>query len=253
MNESKFSGMGNIYAKYRPSYPKDFVDFIYSDIGMTADSVIADIGSGTGILTRQLLERGSKVFAVEPNADMRAGAELDLGGFKNYVSINGTAENTTLDDSCVDFITAATAFHWFDRNAFKSECRRILKDGGKVIIVYNSRDEDSDFVKIFYEINRKYCPNFKGFTGSGVLLRHENTSFYNDFFTGEYIAKISDNDLAYNEQSFIGRCLSSSYALRENHENYSAYVAELKSLFQKYSINNVLIMPNVTHSYIGTV
>ena len=253
MNESKFDGKGSVYSKNRPSYPQEFIDFLYTDIGITADSVIADIGSGTGKLTRLLLERGSRVFAVEPNTDMRTSAESDLNGFDRFVSINSSAEITSLDDNSVDFITAATAFHWFDRQAFKIECKRILKNNGKVIIVYNSRDEESDLVKKFYEINEKYCPAFKGFTGSGTLLLPEKEGFYNDFFTGDYLIKIIGNDLVYNEQSFVERCLSSSYALRENAVNFSEYVKALKLFFQKHSKNNILIMPNITHSYIGLV
>jgi SAM-dependent methyltransferase len=253
MNEAKFSGMGTIYAKSRPSYPQEFIDYLYSDVGITADSVVADIGSGTGILTRQLLERGSKVFAVEPNADMRASADLYLGGFSKYVSVDGAAENTTLDGNSIDFVTVATAFHWFDRKAFQAECRRILKTGGKVVIVYNSRDEDSDFVKKLYEVSATYCPNFVNHPRSGALLRPEYAGFYRDFFADDYREKIINNDLIYDEQGFVGRSLSSSYAVKEDHPNYAAYVAALKALFQQHSKNDVLTMPNVTHSYVGTV
>ncbi|MCL2056968.1 MAG: class I SAM-dependent methyltransferase [Oscillospiraceae bacterium] len=253
MNTEKFSGKGAVYAESRPAYPQAFIDYLYTDIGITPDSIIADIGSGTGILTRQLLEKGSKVFAVESNADMRANAQSALSRFDNFTSVNGTAENTTLDGHSVDFVTVATAFHWFDRQTFKAECKRILKDGGKVIIVYNSRDEESSLVKKFYEVNREFCPKFKGFTGSGTLLRPENLGHYNTFFSGEYIVKIIDNNLTYDEQGFIGRSLSSSYAPKENDENYSAYVKALRLFFQEYSENGTLIMPNVTHSYIGKV
>ena len=253
MREAKFSGKGNIYSENRPSYPQAFIDFLYSDVGITANSVIADIGSGTGKLTRLLLEKGNKVFAVEPNADMRANAEMDLAGFGNFISINSFAENTTLADNSIDFITVATAFHWFDRQAFKSERKRILKKGGKVIIVYNSRDEDSDFVKKFYAVNRKYCPKFQGFTGSGSLLRPENAGHYSDFFAGEYIENIIGNDLVYDEQGFVGRSLSSSYALEEGDAQYASYVNALRQLFQENSRGGTVVMPNITHSYIGTV
>ena len=253
MNQSKFDGRGSSYAKGRPSYPQAFIDYLYADVGITPNSVIADIGSGTGKLTRLLLERGSRVFAVEPNAHMRASAEPDLARFDNFISIDSYAENTTLVAASVDFVTVATAFHWFDRQAFKMECRRILKEDGKVVIVYNSRDEESDLVKKFYEVNRRYCPGFQNFVGSGTMLRPGNAGRYNDFFTGDQMVKIIGNDLIYNEADFIARSLSSSYALRENDENFSEYVKELTAFFQKYSVNNVLVMPNITHSYTGKV
>ena len=78
MNETRFNGIGDIYAKYRPSYPQAFIEYLYSDVGINKDSIIADIGSGTGILTKQLLEVGNKVLAVEPSDGMRLVAEVDL-------------------------------------------------------------------------------------------------------------------------------------------------------------------------------
>ena len=253
MRNPDFDGKGSFYSNNRPSYPKEFVDYLYGEVGISADSVIADVGAGTGKLTRLLLERGSKVFAVEPNVDMRAFAEAELADFDNFVSVDSFAESTTLDDNSIDFVTVATAFHWFDRQAFRAECKRILRSGGKVIIVYNSRDEESDLVKRFYEVNEKYCPAFKGFKGSGTMLLPENAGRYNDFFTGGYSTKIIRNDLVYDEQSFIERSLSSSYALRESDANFSEYVNGLREFFQKHSRNGIMIMPNITHSDTGLV
>jgi len=111
MNEERFTGKADIYKKYRPSYPKELFDYLYSQVGFGKDSVIADIGSGTGIFSRLLLERGSKVCCVEPNGDMRQTAEKDLSQFENFVSVSGNDKNTGLQDKSVDFITAAQAFH----------------------------------------------------------------------------------------------------------------------------------------------
>lgn len=107
MNENKFDNMGTVYSKFRPSYPEKFIEYLYSKIALSKDSIIADIGSGTGILTKQLLEQGSRVFAVEPNDDMRKIADMTLGEFSGYVSVKATAENTAILPNCVDFITAA--------------------------------------------------------------------------------------------------------------------------------------------------
>lgn len=249
MNESKFDGMGKIYAQFRPAYPQEFIDYLYFGIGMNENSVIADVGSGTGILTRQLLEKGSKVFAVEPNSDMRMAAEKDLRRFIGFVSVNGSDQNTMLADKSVDYITAAQAFHWFDRVQFKIECGRILKPNGKVILVWNRRDETNELVRDNDAVNKKYCPNFKG--ASGGMRGAESEDDFKDFFAGDYETRIFRNDLNYDEQNFIGRNLSGSYALKESDGNYLDYVAELKSLFDKYSANGYLAMPNVTRSYAG--
>ncbi|MCL2079915.1 MAG: class I SAM-dependent methyltransferase [Oscillospiraceae bacterium] len=251
MNETKFNGMGSIYAKYRPPYPQEFINYLYSEVGIRKNSIIADIGSGTGILTKLLLKKGNKVFSVEPNDDMRIIAESDLIGYDNFVSVNATAESTTLDTHSIDFITVAQAFHWFDREKFKTECRRVLKPSGKVILVWNSRVFEAESVKEGDSINRKFCPNFKGF--SGGMRGAESEDDFNDFFADKCEKKVFQNDQPCDLDGFIGRNLSASYALKANDENYHSYIAEMTASFNKHAIDGKLIMPVVTKSYIGTV
>lgn len=251
MNESKFNGMGEVYSQFRPSYPPEFIDYLYTEIGLKSNSVIADIGSGTGKLTRQLLENGSTVYAVEPNNDMRKIAEDNLSSFENFISVNGTAEITTLPYSSVDFITVAQAFHWFDRKKFKQECKRILKTNGKIILVWNSRNIESCLVAENDEINRMYCPNFKGF--SNGMRGGTNEDDFNDFFAERCTMTVFNNPLSFDESSFIGRNISSSYAPKKDDPNYQNYIEALKALFNKYSENGTLIMPNKTNVFIGLV
>lgn len=251
MNENKFNGMGKIYSKYRPSYPFNFIDYLFTDVGISQSSIIADIGSGTGILTRQLLEKGSRVYGIEPNANMRVIAETNLKNFLGFTSVNGNAENTTIDDNSVDYITVAQAFHWFDRERFKKECQRILKPGGKVILVWNVRDNKNELVIENYEVNRKYCPNFKGF--SEGIYGKINKDDFSGFFKGKYETKVFLNNLIFDMDGFIGRNLSASYALKSNDAQYNNYVNELKRIYKKYSNKGQLIMPNLTRSYVGNV
>ena len=251
MNEEKFTGKADIYAKYRPTYPDSFIKYLYHDIGFNNNSVIADIGSGTGILTELLLKQGSTVYGIEPNEDMRKSAEITLSLYSNFHSVNATAEQTDRPDLSVNYITAAQAFHWFDRKRFKSECQRILCKNGLVVLVWNSRDNTSDLVKENDLINRKFCPNFKGFSGG---MRGESPEEYRDFFKNglcEY--KIFNHDLLFDEDGFIGRNMSASYAPRPTEYNYEPYVSALKQLFEKYNASGILCMPNLTRSYVGQV
>jgi SAM-dependent methyltransferase len=251
MNEDKFTGKAGIYAKYRPAYPDEFIEYLYTHVGLSKDSVIADIGSGTGILTRLLLRRGSVVYAVEPNEDMRGTAERALSQYQRLISVNAPAENTGLKDSGIDFITVAQAFHWFDRERFKSECRRILKAAGKVVLVWNTRDSSSGLVMENDAINQLHCPDFKGFSGG---MRGMEPEEYGDFFKDgicEY--KVFPNDLILDEAGFIGRNMSASYAPKTGAENYQPYIDALKRLFEKYSSAGTLRMPNLTRSYVGEV
>ena len=251
MNEERFSGKAEIYKKFRPSYPKELFDYLYSQAGFRKESVIADIGAGTGIFTRLLLERGSTVYAVEPNGDMRGTAEQDLAEYKKLKLIDAPAEKTGLADASVDFITVAQAFHWFDRDLFKSECQRILKPGGKVVLVWNERDYESEIVKKDYDIRKKYAADNKGIGRYGGF-RHDYLNFFAD---GIYEYKTFNNDLQFDKESFTGRNLSASYAPREEKdpEKYQGLVRELGEFFDEYSVNGILNYPHYTQSFAGNI
>lgn len=134
---ARFSNRVADYVKARPSYPSGVIDLLTRVAGGRA--TVADVGSGTGIFARLLLDAGHTVYAVEPNGPMREAAEAALGGHVGFRSIAAPAEATTLPAASVDLFTAAQAFHWFDRVAFRAECVRLLKPGGHVAIIWNSR------------------------------------------------------------------------------------------------------------------
>lgn len=161
----KFSGLANDYAIGRPAYANAFIDYLYTKYGFSEHSVIADIGSGTGKFAKQLLDRGSYVYCVEPNDDMRNTAIKELCEYEKFHAVKGTATETNLPVNTVDFITTAQAFHWFDVLAFKEECKRILKDNGMVFLIWNLRDMSSKVNQECFNVYTKYCPKFKGFSG----------------------------------------------------------------------------------------
>ena len=229
-----------------PSYAHEFIDCLYEKYGFHASSVIADIGLGTGKFAKLLLERGSFVFGVEPNADMRQIAEQQLRQYATIKILNGTDSATSLTDRSVDFITVAQAFHWFDPQAFQKECIRILRNDGKVVLVWNMRDSEHQFNKSNYEIFKKYCPNFYGFSG-GIKEDSKITTF----FSGPVHIEKFQNPLYFTKEKFIQRCLSASYSLKVGDANYDAYVDALARLFDQFAENDVLTLSNYTKAYIG--
>lgn len=247
-NTKKFNGISDVYAQARPNYSDRLFDYLKENFNINRDSVFADIGSGTGKFSEQLLQRGYKVFSVEPNNDMRDKAEKLLSKYDNFKSVNGTDANTNLQSNSVEYVIVAQAFHWFDKDLFKNECKRILKPNGKVIIVYNSRDGKSEFVAENAEICKKFCPGFKGF--SGGAKQEDIEKFFNNGCT---MVKF-ENNLTYDKDSFIKRMLSASYSLRDGDKNYNDYILELTNLFYKYSFDGKkVIMPNYTIAYIGNI
>lgn len=227
-----FTDKADIYAKYRPSYPNEYIEYLLSANELNENQIVADIGSGTGIFSRQLLESGLHVIGVEPNDDMRKMAEQSLSQYSRFQSIKATAEHTTLKENSVDLVTVAQAFHWFNKEAFKIECQRILKQKAHVALVWNSRDGTSPIIKENAEICQKTCPNFKGFSG-GI---EETPEMFNSFFKdGKYEFKEYQNDLLFDYEGFLGRNLSASYAPKKMTKS----IKTLFSCYQSYSKNTV--------------
>lgn len=247
-NTDKFSGKAEIYDKSRPNYATHLIEYLAKKF--STNITIADIGSGTGKFAKEFLKRGYKVFCVEPNKDMRILAEKILSDYNTFVSVNGTDINTTLADNSIDLITVAQAFHWFDVEGFKSECKRILKQNGIINIAYNHRVMGSDFVNENAEICKKLCTNFKGFNNKFSVEAMAKIDYLYD---NKYETLHFNNNLVYSKKLFIERMLSASYAPTEKDLSYNEYVTALENLFDKYSENNVLILPNETIAYIGTL
>jgi len=157
----RFSSRVENYIKYRPDYPPDILELLKGMCGLSGDSVIADIGSGTGILTELFLRNGNEVFGVEPNREMREAAERLLGKYPNFKSISGRAESTTLKVGSVDFITASQAFHWFDRKKARREFLRIIKPGGWTVLIWNERELVSPFARAYEHLLRTYATDYE--------------------------------------------------------------------------------------------
>ena len=252
INRERFTGKAEIYKKFRPAYPEKLFEYLYSQVGFNKASTIADIGAGTGIFTRLLLERGSTVYAVEPNEDMRRVAAQDLSGYKNFTAVDAPAENTGLETASVDFVTAAQAFHWFDRQLFKKECARILKPGGKVALVWDVRDYKTEIVKKDYDIREKYAVGDK----KGLASFDTPPLDLSDFFAdGIYDYKTFRNDLILNREAYIGMNLSRSYSPKEetDREKYQGFIKEMNGYFDEYNAGGILNFPHFTQSYAGGV
>ena len=153
---SRFSDRAGQYSLYRPEYPQAIIPFLEETIGLTPDTRIADVGSGTGIFSKLLLEAGYNVTSVEPNDKMREKAEAALAGYSGYRSVGGTAEETTLADHSVDLVTVAQAFHWFRPAETRREFERILRRPGHVLLVWNIQQSDNPFLEAYTELKETY-------------------------------------------------------------------------------------------------
>ena len=243
----RFSSRVEDYVRHRPGYPPQIIQLLKTECGLTSDSVIADVASGTGILTRMFLDHGNRVFAVEPNAEMRQAGERLLGRYPNFVSVNGTAEATTLEDHCVDFVTAAQAAHWFDRDRARREFVRILKPGGWCVLIWNERRTDSTpFLREYEKLLLTYGTDYKE-------VRHERTTANIDiFFTpSPFKSRVFEMRQEFDYAGFHGRLLSSSYIPQVGHANYAPMLKELGRIFDVYQVHGRVGLEYDTRVYYG--
>lgn len=247
-NKENFTGKASAYEDARPNYNKHLFHYLLEKEGITKDTVFADIGSGTGIFSENLLKMGNTVFAVEPNDDMRNISEKNLSKYPNFVSIKGNDANFNLPSSTIDYITVAQAFHWFDSTLFKKECTKVLTKKGKVILIWNSYDKENATIKELSQICKKFCPKFQGFS-AGIS---EDSDRIKNFFDNNYKFIHFENNLEFNKDKFIKRMISSSYSLTVNDIQYTEFIATLESYFDKHTtVNNTIIMPNETIAYLN--
>ena len=243
MNEQQFDRKGAVYQKGRPAYPPALLAQLQSAGLLAPADIAADVGAGTGIFSSQLADFVSRVYAVEPNDDMRAAMQAE----GRILPLRGSAEHIPLPDHSVDVITAAQAFHWFDPAAFRAECLRLLRPGGRVLLVWNLRDTDSPLIAESYALNRQYCPRFRGFSNG---LDFSGTAFL-DFFGGEYQQFSLDYPMLYDREAFLLRNLSSSFAPSPQEDGYAAYRAALEKLFDAYCQDGLVAYPYVTRCCAG--
>lgn len=229
----RFSNRVANYVKYRPDYPREIIGHLAENCGFTQDSVIADVGCGPGQSSRLFLENGNRVIGVEPNDAMRAAAKEFLGQFENFTVVNGTSESTTLPDASVDMIVAAQAFHWFELEETRREFNRILKPGGRVVLIWNERQLDTTPFLIEYEqLLLKYATDY-------TKVRHENVDALKlrEFFRAEYSSAIFENIQIHDFDGLRGRMFSASYMPSEAEAIACQLSDELLKLFAKHARN----------------
>jgi SAM-dependent methyltransferase len=242
----RFSNRVDNYVRYRPGYPAELIDLLRDECGLTKDSVITDIGSGTGKLSELFLKFGCRVFGVEPNKEMReAGERMNLS---NFTSVDATAEATTLPARSVDFITAAQAFHWFDHAKCRAEFLRILKPGGWTVIIWKDRRTDTtpflaDYERLLAEYGTDYAQASHRRTDKPEVIRA--------FFGIEPRFKKFSQAQHFDFEGIKGRLLSSSYAPEAGQPKHEEMLVELKRIFDARQKNGIVAFDYDTHVYYG--
>ena len=145
MKSTVFTQKAEDYALYRPQYSSEAIEALIDIVSLNSSWKVADIASGTGNVSINLVDKVKQVFAVEPEGAMRQQAEWLLNKHSSFKSIEATAENTTLEDKSIDLITLGQAFHWIDWTPALTEFNRILKPEGWIALLWNEYETTPEF------------------------------------------------------------------------------------------------------------
>jgi SAM-dependent methyltransferase len=241
----RFTGRSSDYKLYRPRYPDALYRYMLENTLIWRGCSVADVGSGTGIFARGLLDRGAVVFAVEPNQEMRQCAEADLGSLAGYHSIAGRSEATSLGTGSVDAVTAAQAFHWFDTAPTRIEFSRILRPDGQVCIVYNERDVCDPF-------SHEY-EGLVGVYSDPDRARRERSRDPRAFFGGKCKEASFPIQQELDRDGLLGRVLSNSHMPKKGDYGYKEVLRHLSEIFERHQENGRVILRYNSRIYHGTL
>jgi len=244
---NRFSSKVEDYVKYRPGYPREVIALLTAECALSQDSVVGDVGSGTGILSELFLRHGNTVYGIEPNKEMRAAAERLLGDYANFRSIDGKAEATTLAANSVDFVTAGQAFHWFDQQLARREFSGILKPEGWAVMIWNERRLDSTpFLRAYEDLLLEFGTDYQ-------QVRHENVEKDITAFFAPDESKLAafENLQHFDFEGLRGRLLSSSYIPAPDDQSYQPMLERLRKTFVAHQKNDKVIVEYDTKVYYG--
>lgn len=221
----RFSGLADVYDRYRPRYPAVAIAAILE--GLAPAPTAIDVGAGTGISTRALIEAGAHAIAIEPNDDMRAFAVAS-----GLDARPGTATKTGLAPGCADLVTSFQAFHWFANAEALAEFRRLLRPAGRVALVWNERDMNDPFTNDFRDLEKRF--------GEAAMLAGIDftDSTLEPLMRGAGLEEIRwlrfDHQQVIDRDALVGRVRSTSYAPRSG-PALDAMIAALHALHAQYT------------------
>lgn len=242
----RFDGRAEDYSNFRPKYPPRVLEILKAEIGFTGDWMVADIGSGTGILSQLFLENGNVVFCVEPNDDMKKAAEANLGEhLPRFISVRGRAEATGLGAGSVDLLVVGQALHWFDPELARAEFARILKKPGYLMVVDNARQKKGKVEEAYSRIVDEFAKD------RAVVPPMDDDLLAKYFETKKSFLMPNEQSLDY--RGMLGRISSASYMPRRGSPEWGRIEEEVQKLMEDFGEDGLAVLHYETFMDLGKV
>jgi SAM-dependent methyltransferase len=244
----RFTGRVEAYRRFRSRFPREIIALLNDHCELMPACVIADLGAGTGMFSELFLENGNSVFAVEPNAEMRAACNELRSSYPRLTCVDATAEATGLPDRSVDFVTAARAFHWFDQGKCHPELLRILRPNGWVVIASLGPRHGPEPVTREYEaLLREYGLDFDG-RYSWCHIEDSARRFLSgcDMHKAQFVG-VDNLDF----EGVLGHSLSISVTPQRGDPRFSTFQQAIRDYFERHQFQGTLALPTNCELYFG--
>nr|WP_315168501.1 class I SAM-dependent methyltransferase [uncultured Deefgea sp.] len=242
--EHGFSAEADAYARGRPEYPNELLDWLQNSMHLQAGKTCIDLGAGTGKFTKLLIKTGANVLAIEPVEAMRTQLRAHLPDIQ---TIEGTAQSIPLNNHVADTVICAQAFHWFANEEALIEIHRVLAPSGRLGLIWNVRDESVDWVAAITKIITPYeagTPRFH--TGQWKLP-----------FNGHLFSNLEERSFSYHhigtpQEVIVDRFLSVSFIASLPEPEKKKVETQLRTLISSHHElqgKEQISFPYQTHAY----
>jgi len=240
-----FDAWAGDYDRYRPGYPDELFDEISERLSLPRQPLVVDLGAGTGRAALAMANFGWRVTAVEPGKpmlDVLRGRATDDGLVIS--TVQASAEQTGLDPASADLVTAAQAFHWFDKPSALAEIARILKPGGGLALFWNVRDsERSPFLADYADLLRRSTdrpddPGIGRYESVGKDETRQALEAHDAAFEPPQLIQLHHEVLMTGEQ-FIGMAFTASYVrVGQTPEQQDRFRLDLAALLGRHGLGD---------------
>jgi ubiquinone/menaquinone biosynthesis C-methylase UbiE len=241
-----FSTKAEKYAKYRWDYASDAIQSILNIAQMSNQSTVADIGAGTGILTRHFVDKAQKIYAIEPNFAQRQILARKLGAFPSISVMDASADDTQLPDHSIDVITVGQAIHWFEPKPARREMMRILRENGWLVLIRNNGADTEQNKAVRSLMTEEYGADL-----SIVTQQPEKKPFRFYFGNDDFQTIIFPFAFQQGWEEFLGTLTTVSFMPDEGHPLFPKLERAAKEVFSQYSEHGSWKVEGETELIIG--